>query len=363
MRDISAPVSPESRYGGEFGSPVPNEYLYPVMRIFGTVFFGILIVVFILWVDGFRPAAAEGGVPDVPGGTSGAADPKAPAGGSPGEPATAGSKAKAVVAVPPEITGEREMKALLAAYPERVAEAAVRDGEWALRIDDAWFYWAEGRILPEADRDRWKEYTGLRFYPYPRGLPPLRVLDEEAKQRLRQRLDEAAENPPRRSEAFLSRLYNAGTREETEANLVRAGLMGFSVRLHSLAAAKLEAVDRDLRILAGTDPEVRRFFGGLSHIGGYHWRPIAGTASRSYHGYGIALDLIAKDWGGKQYYWRNIMGWDDEWYALPYEERWMVPLPVVEAFEKHGFIWGGKWLYFDTVHFEYRPELLILRGQ
>jgi hypothetical protein len=27
-------------------------------------------------------------------------------------------------------------------------------------------------------------------------------------------------------------------------------------------------------------------------------------------------------------------------------------------FEKHGFIWGGKWYHYDTMHFEYRPELL-----
>jgi hypothetical protein len=28
----------------------------------------------------------------------------------------------------------------------------------------------------------------------------------------------------------------------------------------------------------------------------------------------------------------------------------------VEIFERHGFIWGGKWGHFDTMHFEYRPE-------
>jgi len=32
---------------------------------------------------------------------------------------------------------------------------------------------------------------------------------------------------------------------------------------------------------------------------------------------------------------------------------------VVRIFEKHGFIWGGKWASYDSPHFEYRPELLI----
>jgi hypothetical protein len=35
-----------------------------------------------------------------------------------------------------------------------------------------------------------------------------------------------------------------------------------------------------------------------------------------------------------------------------------IPADVVAVFERHGFIWGGRWAHFDTVHFEYRPELL-----
>ena len=31
---------------------------------------------------------------------------------------------------------------------------------------------------------------------------------------------------------------------------------------------------------------------------------------------------------------------------------------LVTVFENHGFIWGGKWRHYDTMHFEYRPELL-----
>ena len=34
------------------------------------------------------------------------------------------------------------------------------------------------------------------------------------------------------------------------------------------------------------------------------------------------------------------------------------PHKIVEIFERHGFIWGGKWYHYDTMHFEYRPELL-----
>jgi len=40
--------------------------------------------------------------------------------------------------------------------------------------------------------------------------------------------------------------------------------------------------------------------------------------------------------------------------AVAYEESFILFL-----FEKYGFIWGGKWFHYDTMHFEYRPELLI----
>jgi hypothetical protein len=46
------------------------------------------------------------------------------------------------------------------------------------------------------------------------------------------------------------------------------------------------------------------------------------------------------------------------WHRIPVSERWSPPQSVIEAFERHGFVWGGKWSHFDTIHFEYRPEIL-----
>jgi hypothetical protein len=40
----------------------------------------------------------------------------------------------------------------------------------------------------------------------------------------------------------------------------------------------------------------------------------------------------------------------------------MPPSVVVEIFEKHGFVWGGKWYHFDNMHFEYRPEIIYSSG-
>lgn len=37
-----------------------------------------------------------------------------------------------------------------------------------------------------------------------------------------------------------------------------------------------------------------------------------------------------------------------------------IPLEIVHIFEQHGFIWGGKWYHYDTMHFEYRPEMTTI---
>ena len=42
--------------------------------------------------------------------------------------------------------------------------------------------------------------------------------------------------------------------------------------------------------------------------------------------------------------------------AIPYKNRF--PLGLAGLFERYGFIWGGRWYHYDTMHFEYRPELL-----
>ena len=71
----------------------------------------------------------------------------------------------------------------------------------------------------------------------------------------------------------------------------------------------------------------------------------------SSHSHGIAIDIGLKH----AHYWR--------WFGKPeggvikYKNR--IPFEIVRIFEKHGFIWGGKWYHDDTMHFEYRPELVM----
>jgi len=85
----------------------------------------------------------------------------------------------------------------------------------------------------------------------------------------------------------------------------------------------------------------------LSPVGGtFKWRHIAGTNRLSVHSFGAAIDINVK----YSAYWRWSKG------AYKYQNK--IPKAIVDIFEKYGFIWGGKWYHYDTMHFEYRPELL-----
>jgi ribosomal protein L19 len=257
--------------------------------------------------------------------------------------------------------GEREIRSLAAAWPDRIQEIGPRDGDWMLSIDGSRFAWAHGRMLPESERGRWKEYAALAFYDYPRALPPLPVLDDPSAARLRALVTEEQRHPPRRSEKFLGALLKAPNRGSTESRLVRTEISGFTVTVHERLRGPVSRVSRELDFLRKSDPLVSSYMRKLAEMNGYNFRFVEGTRSRSLHSYGTAIDLIPKREGGYSY-WQWAMGKVPDWWTIPYKDRWMPPAALVRAFERQGFVWGGKWLFFDTMHFEYRPEILLMRA-
>jgi D-alanyl-D-alanine carboxypeptidase len=111
------------------------------------------------------------------------------------------------------------------------------------------------------------------------------------------------------------------------------------------AARALQAVSGELDALPA------RFDAYLfPSAGTYNCRAIAGTKRLSAHGHGIAIDIAI----AHADYWRNSQPGKDG--AYPYKNA--IPIEIVRIFEKHGFIWGGRWHHYDTMHFEYRPELV-----
>jgi len=257
-------------------------------------------------------------------------------------------------------SGEREIRAIAEAYPDRVSMVGFIDGDWAVRIDDIWYSFAEGRMLPRAERENYRSFTSIRFYNYTPGPFQARVVNEETAERLRNR-SRPSEPPPPRHNAFLDSLYQIATRRDAERQIVPYRFLGRPTQVHQMLLGPLGRVEEDLDALAVHDPEVREFVAGLHQVSGFLWRNIAGTQSRSYHGYGVAVDLIPRSYQRRWGYWRWAMdGGVEEWWNIPSEHRWTVPDAIIEVFERHGFVWGGKWLSFDPIHFEYRPEVLLL---
>jgi hypothetical protein len=112
--------------------------------------------------------------------------------------------------------------------------------------------------------------------------------------------------------------------------------------------------------LAQTDPDIQEWLTSLASITGWNWRNVAGSENRSFHSYGIAVDLLMKAQPGMETYWQWTAARGIDWRAVPPEKRQNPPVAVIRAFEDQGFIWGGRWSRYDTMHFEYHPELLIL---
>lgn len=97
--------------------------------------------------------------------------------------------------------------------------------------------------------------------------------------------------------------------------------------------------------LEGMPDRVRAFL--IPSAGTLVCRPVADTGLLSMHAFGAAIDLNV----GKSDYWA--------WHKSYRPSRApKMPAEIVALFEENGFIWGGKWWHYDTMHFEYRPELL-----
>lgn len=170
-------------------------------------------------------------------------------------------------------------------------------------------------------------------YRYPYRTGPLRPVTDES------------ENPGRyRFDPLFRATY--GTRAG-DVDLVRLRFFGTGYRVHRRVRPAFERVVARIERAARQRPSILAY---VQDIGGmFTWRKIRKTERQSTHSYGIAVDLNVQ----RSDYW--------DWQrALKKPIHWTnrIPQEIVDAFEAEGFIWGGRWWFFDTMHFEYRPELL-----
>lgn len=250
--------------------------------------------------------------------------------------------AGALIAISPSIcvAGGLSDKAVAerlgAAYPDSVAG-----------LDGGNLKFRDGTSLPLGDDEEekpfetWLAHPSIKDmfrYPYPQGVEP--------------RPPKFNFDPGRaRNSAFFAKLYGDCQQPGFAASLTiirwlpRKTNQSIRITRKNGVAAQLQAVSDELDALpAKFDAYL------IPSAGGFMCRTIAGTTQRSGHGYGIAIDIATKH----SHYWRWAKGGVGDRLAY----RNAIPLEIVRIFEKHGFIWGGRWYHYDTMHFEYRPELL-----
>lgn len=222
---------------------------------------------------------------------------------------------------------------LVSSYPEKIAR---RDGDALIFRDGA--HMDAGTVDTHKAFDQLLRDASIRDQfrlAYPRGaeiLPPQKDFD-----------------PGRfRNETLFNALY--GDCRKTKPDLVAVTWVNGEKILFARtngAAAHLEAVAAEI---AKLPRNVRR--AAAPTAGTYVCRPVKDTGRLSMHAYGAAIDLNLK--------FSNYWLWETKGGNIPYRNA--MPRQIVDIFEHHGFIWGGRWYHCDTMHFEYRPELLAAFG-
>jgi hypothetical protein len=153
-----------------------------------------------------------------------------------------------------------------------------------------------------------------------------------------------------RYQPFFEALYGKN-KQEIEKNLVKIdwptskGVVKLFVNSIGDIDKKLYLIGQEIAKL----PPNERIWGDNPST--YYYRTIKDTNRLSMHSFGIAIDISPS----KAQYWKSEAS--SELAKIGYKNS--MPLSVVQIFEKYGFIWGGRWYHYDTMHFEYRPELLL----
>ena len=255
------------------------------------------------------------------------------------------------------ITGnlEAQHRILLAfaeGYPDKISNVMFLNNDWTMLVNGVRFYYANGRFLPEELRLRWEDYLPYDFYVYP-------WTGTDAQRR-------AFMNNPVYSSGssyLFETLYSSPTENAAWELQEKFSFFGVKMLVHQYIKPKLDLVTEDIRAAAFTDPSINEWISelqtGMPNYG-WVWRDIAGTNRRSMHSYGVAVDLLPADLNGRLTYWRwNASGAGN---TINRQTYYMPPETVIRIFQEYGFLWGGNWALIDTMHFEFRPEILLLSG-
>ena len=227
------------------------------------------------------------------------------------------------------------LDALVRAYPEHLAG-----------YDSTDLVWRDGTRMPLADGRPAKSFAEMLRHgsileqihlPYPRGPMAAPPGSDDDPGRIRNR-------------AFFDKMYGDCWKGEVAPRLEPVVWLprswGRTIQITSVngVTRRLASVSEELD---GLPDALKRY--AYPPAGTYNCRTVADTGQPSMHSWGAAIDI------NKAYadYWLDHGSVTSGTVPLA-----RIPAEVVAIFERHGFIWGGKWSHYDTMHFEYRPELL-----
>ena len=230
----------------------------------------------------------------------------------------------------------RAQSEYLRAYPDHIVRATSRG-----------IVWKDSTLMPFDDRQK-KTFAEL--------LQNADLEDQLVQKYSKKRQDKAPQlnhDPGRfRYEPFFRKMYG-NTEAEVRKNLVEIVWLRKTLK-RKLLVSKINNVHLHFQAVSDElerHPELLKYVDNPA--GTFVWRLISGTNRLSMHSYGVAIDINLN----LSHYWQWDCRCKDENVPLSYRNK--IAAQVVEIFEKHGFIWGGKWYHYDTMHFEYRPELLF----
>jgi hypothetical protein len=227
-------------------------------------------------------------------------------------------------------------EALAAAYPDQIAG---RDGNDLVWRDGTRMPISDGRsgksfdeLLDDADID---DMFAIPYAPGPAAGEP------------------APDHDPGRirNDAFFAKLYGDCRKGEVAKRMQPVRWVDGSTVTISGVNGLADRLQRVADALAKLPAKFRKHL--VPSAGTYNCRAIAGTNRMSMHAFGAAIDISTAT--TDYWLWNKPAGG-----RYPYRNR--VPFEIVEIFEQQGFIWGGKWYHYDTMHFEYRPELFLAAG-
>lgn len=254
-----------------------------------------------------------------------------------------------------------EIASLLIAYSNEISSVSYMNNDWVLLFKNGEeLYWAHGRLLPKVMRKDYKKYRQYISYHYPDKLEdPASFTPQKIEEIKKENTSKKRSTMPPYEGTFYELLYGSYDRASLEKELVRITFLGRRISVHNKVKRPMQEINRKIQLLARRNSTVAHFVNSIRSIHSYAWRKIRGSTSMSFHSLAVAVDILPKN-RQKILYWGWEAARNPNWPIVSLKQRWIPPKEIIKIFEDYGFIWGGRWVLYDNMHFEYRPELLVL---